>query len=227
MGIDLKRKHEDGVSSEGTGYTAESSLRVLDMVPGQLYETIVVSWDESMGGNAAPIGVLCTGERSVTLYLYPGTHTLENILGNRIFTVNVTLDPLIFTEATLGELGHEMFSSHRGYLHLRGADAFFTAEVESVKKVVRTDSYGETEIHIVNAGIKEILRGEDFRMVLNRGIYAVIESLINYTRAGFMDPHDLMDRIREMNRVARKVGGPREREAMKMIIRELESKGFK
>ncbi|MCG2828840.1 DUF447 domain-containing protein [Methanothermobacter sp. K4] len=227
MGINLKRKHEDGGASEGTVYTPESSLMALDMVPGQLYETIVVTWDESMRGNAAPIGVLCTGERSVTLYLYPGTHTLENILRNRKFTVNVTLDPLIFTEATLGELGDEMFSSHRGYLHLQGADAFFTAEVDSVKRVVRTDRYGETEIHIVNARIPEIFRGEDFRIVLNRGIYAVIESLINYTRAGFIDPRDLMDRIREMNRVARKVGGPREREAMKRIIRELESKVFK
>jgi hypothetical protein len=227
MGIDLKRKHEDGGASEGTGYAPESSLMALDMVPGQLYETIVVTWDESMRGNAAPIGVLCTGERSVTLYLYPGTHTLENILRNRKFTVNVTLDPLIFTEATLGELENEMFSSHKGYIHLQGADAFFTAEAESVKKVVRTDRYGETEIHIVNARTHEIMKGENFRIVLNRGIYAVIESLINYTRAGFMDPRDLMDRIHEMNRVARKVGGPREREAMKRIIRELESKVFK
>ncbi|MEM4195794.1 DUF447 domain-containing protein [Methanothermobacter sp.] len=198
------------------------------MVPGQLYETIVVTWDESMRrGNAAPIGVLCTGERSVTLYLYSGTHTLDNILRNRKFTVNVTLDPLIFTEATLGEVADEMFSSQRGYLHLQGADAFFTAEVDSVKKVVRTDRYGETEIRIVNARTPEIFRGEDFRIVLNRGIYAVIESLIYYTRSGFMDSHDLMVRIREMNRVARKVGGPREREAMKRIIRALKSKGFK
>ncbi|MDI9614270.1 DUF447 domain-containing protein [Methanothermobacter sp.] len=223
----MKRKHQDNGTSEGAGYTPESSLMALDMVPGQLYETLVVTWDELMRGNAAPIGVLCTGERSVTLYLYPGTHTLENMLRNRKFTVNVTLDPLIFTEAALGDPGDEMFSSHRGYLHLQGADAFFTAEVDSVKKVVRTDRYGETEIQIVNAKVHEIFRGEDFRIVLNRGIYAVIESLINYTRSGFMDPHDLMGRIREMNRVARKVGGPREREAMKRIIRELESKGFK
>lgn len=223
----MKRKHKNYGASDSAGYSPESALTALDMVPGQLYETIVVTWDESMMGNAAPIGILCTGEQSVTLYLYPGTHTLENILRNRKFTVNVTLDPLTFTEATLGGLGDEMFSSHRGYLHLQGADAFFTAEVESVKKVVRTDRYGETEIHIVNARTPEIFRGEDFRTVLNRGIYAVIESLINYTRADFMDPQDLMGRIREMNRVARKVGGPREREAMKRIIRELESKGFK
>jgi len=205
-------------------YTSFSDLRALDMERGRLYETIVVTWDGSMVGNAAPIGVLCTGADTVTLYLYQGSRTVENVLENGRFTVNVTLDPLIFTDSTLGDLDEDMFSHHRGFLHLRGADAFFTAEVVSVKEVVKRDRFGESELYVVKARAGDVMRAETFRLVLNRGIYAVIESLIAYTRAEFSDPVVLRERISEMNRVARKVGGPREREAMRRIIEALESK---
>jgi hypothetical protein len=205
-------------------YTSFSDLRALDMERGRLYETILVTWDGSMVGNAAPIGVLCTGADTVTLYLYQGSRTVENVLENGRFTVNVTLDPLIFTDSTLGDLDEDMFSHHRGFLHLRGADAFFTAEVVSVKEVVKRDRFGESELYVVKARAGDVMRAETFRLVLNRGIYAVIESLIAYTRAEFSDPVVLRERISEMNRVARKVGGPREREAMRRIIEALESK---
>jgi len=205
-------------------YTSFSDLRALDMERGRLYETILVTWDGSMVGNAAPIGVLCTGADTVTLYLYQGSRTVENVLENGRFTVNVTLDPLIFTDSTLGDLDEDMFSHHRGFLHLRGADAFFTAEVVSVKELVKRDRFGESELYVVKARAGDVMRAETFRLVLNRGIYAVIESLIAYTRAEFSDPVVLRERISEMNRVARKVGGPREREAMRRIIEALESK---
>ncbi|BAM70028.1 DUF447 family protein [Methanothermobacter thermautotrophicus] len=221
MSADMKVSHGKIPELE---YTSFSDLRALDMERGRLYETIVVTWDGSMVGNAAPIGVLCTGADTVTLYLYQGSRTVENVLENGRFTVNVTLDPLIFTDSTLGDLDEDMFSHHRGFLHLRGADAFFTAEVVSVKEVVKRDRFGESELYVVKARAGDVMRAETFRLVLNRGIYAVIESLIAYTRAEFSDPVVLRERISEMNRVARKVGGPREREAMRRIIEALESK---
>lgn len=205
-------------------YRVCEDLEALDMERGRLYETITVTWDESMKGNAAPIGVLCTGKRSVTLYLYHGTHTLQNILETGRFTANITLDPLLFTESALADLDDEMFSQHQDYLYLKGADAFFTAEVESVREVVKRDRFRESRVSIVRAGVREVMKGDGFRIALNRGIYAVIESLIEYTRAEISDPVKVMERVREMNRVARKVGGPREKEAMKRIIEELESK---
>ena len=221
MSADMKVSHGKIPELE---YTSFSDLRALDMERGRLYETILVTWDGSMVGNAAPIGVLCTGADTVTLYLYQGSRTVENVLENGRFTVNVTLDPLIFTDSTLGDLDEDMFSHHRGFLHLRGADAFFTAEVVSVKEVVKRDRFGESELYVVKARAGDVMRAETFRLVLNRGIYAVIESLIAYTRAEFSDPVVLRERISEMNRVARKVGGPREREAMRRIIEALESK---
>lgn len=205
MSADMKVSHGKIPELE---YTSFSDLRALDMERGRLYETIVVTWDGSMVGNAAPIGVLCTGADTVTLYLYQGSRTVENVLENGRFTVNVTLDPLIFTDSTLGDLDEDMFSHHRGFLHLRGADAFFTAEVVSVKEVVKRDRFGESELYVVKARAGDVMRAETFRLVLNRGIYAVIESLIAYTRAEFSDPVVLRERISEMNRVARKVGGP-------------------
>lgn len=221
MSADMKVSHGKIPELE---YTSFSDLRALDMERGRLYETILVTWDGSMVGNAAPIGVLCTGADTVTLYLYQGSRTVENVLENGRFTVNVTLDPLIFTDSTLGDLDEDMFSHHRGFLHLRGADAFFTAEVVSVKELVKRDRFGESELYVVKARAGDVMRAETFRLVLNRGIYAVIESLIAYTRAEFSDPVVLRERISEMNRVARKVGGPREREAMRRIIEALESK---
>ncbi len=203
-------------------YKEVENLKSLKMEKGLLYETIVTTLNVEGVGNAAPIGVICKGPREVILYLYEGSHTLSNILATSNFTVNITDDPILFTEATLGDLGDEYFIPYSEYLILRGASSFFTATTKRVKGVKRKDRYGESKLFIITADVKRIFKGKNFKEPLNRSIYAIIESLINYTRINRVEnKEDIIDRILEMKRVVDRVGGSREKLAMRRIIDSL------
>ncbi|BAW31635.1 MAG TPA: DUF447 family protein [Methanothermobacter sp.] len=203
-------------------YKEVKSLESLKMEKGMLYETIITSIDENGKGNAAPIGVVCKNPSEIILYLYEGSHTLSNILNSGNFTVNITHDPLLFTEATLGDLRGDFFIPYSQYLILKGASSFFTATTKDVKSVKRRDRYGESKLFIIKADVKNIFKGKNFKEPLNRGIYAVIESLINYTRIDRAEnKEDILGRILDMKRVVDKVGGSREKLAMKKIVDSL------
>lgn len=206
-------------------YKEVETLKSLKMEKGLLYETIVTTLNVEGKGNAAPIGVTCKSPREVILYLYEGSHTLSNILATGNFTVNITDDPTLFTEATLGDLGDDYFIPYSEYLILKGASSFFTATTKKVRSIKRRDQYGESKLFIITADVKRICKGKNFKEPLNRSIYAIIESLINYTRIDqAKNKEDIIDRILEMKRVVDKVGGPREKMAMKRIIDSLRIK---
>lgn len=208
-------------------YMEVESLRSLKMKKGILYETIITTVDENGMGNAAPIGVLCKGPREIILYLYEGSHTLSNILNTGDFTVNITHDPILFTEATLGDLKDDYFIPYSQYLILKGASSFFTASTEYVKSVKRRDRYGESVLFIIKGDVRRIFKGKNFKEPLNRGIYAVIESLINYTRIDRAEnKDDMLKRILEMRRVVNRVGGSKEKLAMKKIIDSIKNLGL-
>jgi len=206
-------------------YEEVKSLKSLKMEKGLLYETIVTTLNGEGEGNAAPIGVICKSPKEVILYLYEGSHTLSNILATGNFTVNITDDPILFTEATLGDLESDYFIPYSEYLILKGASSFFTATMKKVKSIKRRDRYGESRLFIITADVKRICKGKNFKEPLNRSIYAIIESLINYTRINRVENKgDIIDRILEMKRVVDKVGGSREKMAMKRIIDSLRTK---
>jgi len=207
------------VVGEIEDYKEVENLNALNMDKGLLYETIITTVDGGGRGNAAPIGVICKSPREIVLYLYEGSHTLSNILSTGNFTVNITHDPILFTEATIGDLEDDYFTPYTQHLILKGASSFFTATIKKVRKVKRKDRYGESRLFIITADVKRIFKGENFREPLNRSIYAIIESLINYTRIDRAEnKKEILDRISEMKRVVDKVGGSREKLAMKKII---------
>ncbi|MBK6586603.1 MAG: DUF447 family protein [Coprothermobacter sp.] len=75
---------------------------------------------------------------------------------------------------------------------------------------------------MITADVKRIFKGKNFKEPLNRSIYAIIESLINYTRINRVEnKEDIIDRILEMKRVVDRVGGSREKLAMRRIIDSL------
>ena len=71
----------------------EIDLTLIGMEKGMQYETIITATDEKHIPNAAPIGVLCSGRDMILNRIFKGRHTLENIISQREFTVNITHDP--------------------------------------------------------------------------------------------------------------------------------------
>ncbi len=217
-------------------YKNLDNLNSLHMNKGQMYETIIttktatgLNSDDKVNkvpkNNAAPIGVLCKNSEQVVLYLYEGTHTLKNIDENGEFIVNITQDPLIFTNSALGDVDNDYFANYKGIPYFKNTDAFFVARVENTKEITRKNGFGSSKMSIITANVEEVVQFKD-TMPLNRGIYAVVESLIHYTRLELADDQtraNYWQRIKEMNRVAQKVGSTQEKKALQEIIKNIKS----
>ena len=75
----------------------EIDLNLIGMDRGKQYETIITTVDCENVQNAAPIGVLCSGNDTILCRIFKGRKTLDNIISQREFTVNITHDPELFT----------------------------------------------------------------------------------------------------------------------------------
>ena len=94
-------------------------LNSVGMEKGLLYETIVITKNTDGTPNAAPIGVTCKNKNEIVLYLFEGTHTLQNIKSNGRFIVNILKDPLIFVESTVGNFSPDYFKRHENDFYIK------------------------------------------------------------------------------------------------------------
>ncbi|MDO8870608.1 MAG: DUF447 family protein [Methanobacteriaceae archaeon] len=237
------------LNNENPNYKKLDDLYSIQMAKGQLYETIITTKNinglEKYQGhlkksddlktddngtntngavNAAPIGVLCKNSKQIVLYLYEGTHTVNNIHNHDYFIVNITQNPIIFTKSTLEDLNDECFEYYNEIPFLKDADAFFVCYVVKIKEITKKNDLGSSKMSIVTANVEEVVKIKSQAIPLNRGIYAVIESLINYTRFELADNETktiYWARIKEMDRLVKKVGSPQEKAALSRIIKEI------
>lgn len=240
---------ENHLNNENPNYKKLNDLYSIQMAKGQLYETIITTknidgLEKNLGNlkesddlktddkdtntngtvNAAPIGVVCKNSKQIVLYLYEGTHTVNNIHKHDYFIVNITQNPIIFTKSTLEDLSDEYFEYYHEIPFLKDADAFFVCRVNKIKEITKNNDLGSSKMSIVTADVEEVVQINSQSIPLNRGIYAVIESLIHYTRLERADNETRTSywaRINEMNRVVKKVGSPQEKEALAEIIKEI------
>ncbi|MCK9150926.1 DUF447 domain-containing protein [Methanobacterium alcaliphilum] len=204
----------------------KGDLKYLGMKNGELYECIITTENPDKTSNAAPIGVLCKDPEHVILYLYDGTHTLENIKRSNFFVVNLTKNSLIFTKTTLSDISEDNFKYYKEYPYIEEADAFFMVKTEKIKDITKNNSLGSANMSIITGKVKNVVKIKEFNQPLNRGIYAVIESLIHYTRMNLADKNTQISywgRIKEMNRVVQKVGSKEDKLSMKEIITKIKS----
>ncbi|PKL67500.1 MAG: DUF447 domain-containing protein [Methanobacteriales archaeon HGW-Methanobacteriales-1] len=238
---------ENHLNNGNPNYKKLNDLYSIQMAKGQLYETIITTknvngFEKNLGNlkesdnlksddndtngsvNAAPIGVLCKNSKQIVLYLYEGTHTVNNIHHHDYFIVNITQNPIIFTKSTLEDLSDEYFEYYHEIPFLKDADAFFVCQVNKIKEITKNNDLGSSKMSIVTADVEEVVQLNSHAIPLNRGIYAVIESLIHYTRIELADNETRTSywaRINEMNRVVKKVGSLQEKEALEEIIKEI------
>lgn len=204
-------------------------LHSIGMEKGLLYETIISTKNKAGKPNAAPIGVICKDRMEIVLYLNHASHTRENIKLNQNFTVNITHNPLIFVNSTVGDLDSSYFEKFEDNFFIKGAEAFFTATVKSIREVEKEDNIGKTVVNIIKADVNDIKVKEERFEPLNRAIYAIIESLVYVTRIELVDTDTkniYLERIKEMNRVVNRVGGLEHKKAMKLILEYLKNKSM-
>lgn len=203
-------------------------LLKIGMVKGRQYETIVSTINSKSIKNAAPIGIICSGKSKVLCRIFKGSKTLDNILSQKEFIVNITHEPELFTLSTLGNLPENYFNQN---CSIKNADAYFKCEVINFSEAIKQSDpiKKKDEAIVIKAEVKELVINKNTK-ALNRGFNYVIESLSNLTRFDMFDDNqkeEYLNRFREANRVVVKVGHKEDILAMKAIKKELMKKGLK
>jgi hypothetical protein len=205
----------------------EIDLSIIGMERGRQYETIITTKNAQNVYNAAPVGVICSGPDVIVNRIFKGSHTLENIVETRKFTVNITYDPEIFYTSTLGNLPRNYFNED---LSLKCAEAYFKCEVISLTEAVKQSDpvKKKDEAIVIKSKVTDIVINKDTR-AYNRGFGYVVESLSNLSRFDMVSDDkkaEYISKFREANRVVKKVGYREDIKAMGLIKKELRNKGY-
>ena len=205
----------------------EIDLALIGMEKGKQYETIITTNNSENVQNAAPIGVICSGEDKILCRIFKGRKTLDNIISQREFVVNITHDPELFTLSTIGNLPKSYFNQDNS---IKDVYAYFKCEVISLTEAVKqSDPIKKTsEALVIKSKVTELVINKNIK-AFNRSFSYVIESLTNFTRFDLVDDiqkQHYINRFKEANRVVRKVGNKREKQAMGEIKKELIKKGY-
>lgn len=207
--------------------TMETDLTLIGMEKGSQYETIITTINLQNKPNAAPMGTLCANKDLILNRIFKGSHTLENIIEQKEFIVNITHNPEIFRLSTLGNLPESYFDEDNS---LKCAEAYFKCEVMSLKEAVKQSDpiKKKGEAIVIKSKVIELVINKDTK-AFNRGFSYVIESLSNFSRFDLVDESKkqvyLRD-FREANRVVTKIGHKQDIKAMKEIKKELMKKGY-
>ena len=202
-------------------------LSLIGMEKGRQYETVITTENCEKIKNAAPIGVLCSGPDMILNRIFKGSNTLENIISQRKFIVNITHDPEIFMLSTIGNLSEDYFNEDNS---LKCAEAYFKCEVISLSEAVKQSDpiRKKEEAIVIKSKVTDLTINQPTR-AMNRGFSYVIESLSNFTRfdmVGEEQKEEYLNRFREAFRVVKKVGYKEDIKSMRLIKKELIKKGY-
>lgn len=205
----------------------EIDLTKIGMFRGQQYETIITTINDDGSLNAAPIGILCRGKNNVMCRIFKGSHTLENIISQKEFIVNICENPELFTWSLLNNLEKDDFSKDNS---IKNVDAYFKCEVTSIKEAVKQSDpvKKKSEANVIKADVCKLVINNPVK-AYNRALSYVIECLANFSRIDIVDDEKrkyYLDSFKEARRVVKKVGSKKDKEAMDMIKSKLNEKGY-
>jgi uncharacterized protein len=196
------------------------NLYSLGMKKGHLYETIITTINHDGSPNAAPMGVICKESDSFVLHLHEGSKTIRNIRQENGFYVNLSRDPLIFVNCTIGNPSEEHFEQRNNGFTLKNADASFKGEVTKKRSVLTEDDLGKSQTTVIQAIAQDVVINKVRLDPLNRAICGIIEALVHLTRFEMASPDKkkvYLERIDEISRIVNRVGGKDHKKAMKII----------
>lgn len=202
-------------------------LTNIGMFKGQQYETIISTANVDGSLNAAPIGILCRGKDKVICRIFKGSHTLDNIISQKEFVVNITQNPELFTWSLLDNLEKTDFNEDKS---IKNVDCYFKCEVTSIKEAVKQSDpiKSKGEANVIKADVVELIINNPTK-AYNRAFSYVIECLANFSRIDIVDGEKrkyYLDSFKEAYRVVKKVGSKKDKEAMDKIKSKLNEKGY-
>ena len=212
----------------------EIDLSKIGMEKGQQYEIIITTIDTDGNTNAAPFGLRVLENDEIFLRIFDGGNTIKNIKDKKEFIVNVTDNPLMFTLSSINTIPDEYLTKipkeNSELAYLTDADAYFICEVKSIKSSYReNDPIKDTGINFIKAEVIELNIKNKCVKPINRAIHALIESLVNYSRINIVDEEKqkyFLERFEESERIIKRVGNKKEKEAIELLKDDLKKKGY-
>lgn len=191
------------------------------------YECITTTINEDGVKNAAAFAFKYLGEDKVFCRIFEGSKTLKNIQNTNEYVVNITQDPLVFTYATLDCLGDEYYTDDNDIAIIKNTPAYIIVDVVSIEKMSPDDFpiKGDKNIFFITGKIRKFVVNDENVKAFNRGLSALIESLVNFSRYKIVDEEkrkEYMDRIIENQRVIDKVSDEKTKKAMAYLKSEYE-----
>ncbi|MHC1631874.1 MAG: DUF447 domain-containing protein [Methanotrichaceae archaeon] len=169
-------------------------------------EVIATTENEEGVPNAAPLGIIKCGEK-LSIRLFAGSHTYENIMDTVQFVANIIHDPFIFVETALSDIPEDQFVRRHEVLTLKEAEAWAFFKCDSLHLDIALPS-----IEFVKG---EFLKNE-FRAV-NRGTNLAIEAAVAATRYVALGSELYLDEILKLRRIVSRCGGPSDIKAMERL----------
>ena len=173
-----------------------------EILPQGITETIVTTLSKDGRPNAAPMGIVRQGEKTL-IRMFPGSCTFRNVSETGHLVANIVTDPLVFVVSAFEDLDSSYFIRQNDMPPvIRDAYAWvcFKAEVDGTVRLTPLKS--------------EILR----RKVpsFSRGFAAVIDAAVTGTRLRFLGDEG-RKRIHDDAVLVEKCGTPRDIEAMERL----------
>ena len=174
------------------------------------YECITTTINSNGIKNAGAFAFKYLGDDMVHCHIFEGSKTLKNILETKEYVVNITQNPLVFTYATLDCLGDEFYTGDEDIAIIKNTPAYIIVDVVDVEKKTPKNFpiKGDNGIYFITGKIREFIINDENVMAFNRGMAALIESLVNFSRYKMVGPEQkkvYMDKLLENQRVINKV----------------------
>ena len=180
-----------------------------------IVETIVTTRDAAGTINFAPMGVEWDEDR-IVLKPFLETTTFRNLTATGVAVVNLTDDAMLFAQ---GAISSPQFPSLPAEVVpgvvLEAACSWRELEVTAIDA---TPPRSRIETRVVHRGTRREFIG------FNRARNAILEAAILATRTHLLPAEEIRKEYARLQIVVDKTAGPREREAMELLTRYVESK---
>lgn len=191
------------------------------------YECITTTINEKGVKNAGAFAFKYLGDDKVFCRIFEGSKTLRNIRNTNEYVVNINQDPLVFKYATLDYLGDEYYTDDDDIAIIKNTPAYIIVDVENIEKKTPDDFpiKGDKNIFFITGKIREFIINDENAKAFNRGLSALIEGLVNFSRYKIVDEEkrkEYMDRLIENQRVINKVSDEKTKKAIADLKSEYE-----
>lgn len=191
------------------------------------YECITTTINKDGIKNAGAFAFQYLGDDKVHCHIFEGSKTLKNILDTNEYVVNITQNPLVFTYATLDCLGDEYYTDDSDIAIIKDTPAYIIVDVENVE-IKTPENFpikADNNIYFITGKIRKVVVNDDNVQAFNRGLPALIEGLVNFSRYKIVDEDKrkvYMDKLLENERVINKVSDEKTKRAMATLKEEYE-----